>query len=171
MKDSRKWYALYTRPRFENKAYESLIQLGFEAYLPKYKTIRQWSDRKKKMELPLIPSYCFVKIRPQEYYKPMEAYGVVKHIWFDNAPAPLKDTDILAMRMICEANYDFELVTTDFKPGTPIMVKQGPFKGVEGEVIEFSGKQQVLIKIESINHGFLLKISPNFIESAASELK
>ena len=56
------WYAIYTNSRAEKKVEERLIKEGFEAYCPTYTTVKQCSDRKKKVILPLIPSYIFAMI-------------------------------------------------------------------------------------------------------------
>ncbi|MBN2682666.1 MAG: UpxY family transcription antiterminator [Bacteroidales bacterium] len=165
MNDNRRWYALYTRPRFEAKTLDSLLKLGFEAYLPTYKTLRQWSDRKKMVTLPLFPSYCFVRIRPEEYYKPLAAYGVVRHIKFENVPVPLPDSDIETMRIICEGKMNFEVTKAVFEPGTPVIINQGSLKGLNGEFVRNSGKRKFLIRINAINHGILVEINPNFVDS------
>lgn len=164
MDNNMRWFALYTRPRFEVKVYESLKKLGLEAYLPTYKTIRQWSDRKKKIELPLFTSYCFVRIRPEEYYKPMEAYGVVRHIWFNNIPTPIRDEEIVSIRRICEGNYELEVITLDYEFGTPVIIKQGSLQGLQGEYIKRAGKNKLLIRVDAINHGVLVTIDKAFIE-------
>ena len=55
------WFALYTRPKAEKKVEERLSLAGFDSFLPLQTVIKQWSDRKKKVEIPLINSYVFVK--------------------------------------------------------------------------------------------------------------
>ena len=59
-KQNKKWYVLYTKPRHEIKALERLTQNGFEVYCPMKTTLKQWSDRKKKVSEPLLPSYLFI---------------------------------------------------------------------------------------------------------------
>ena len=62
------WYAVYTKPRSEKKLADRLNEHGIEAYLPLRKTLKQWSDRKKMVEEPLITSYVFVNITNENYF-------------------------------------------------------------------------------------------------------
>ncbi|NJK87221.1 MAG: hypothetical protein HC906_15810 [Bacteroidales bacterium] len=65
---SKRWYAVYTRSRAEKKVYEELLRIKVEAYLPIISTLKQWSDRKKKVNEPLIRSLCFRKILPKKIF-------------------------------------------------------------------------------------------------------
>ena len=57
------WYVIYVRYRQEKRIFRDLQLLNIEAFLPTVTTEVQWSDRKKKIEKPLIPSYIFVNIQ------------------------------------------------------------------------------------------------------------
>ena len=83
-----KWYALYTKPRAEKKVSSELDFRGFENFLPLQTTIKQWSDRKKKVEIPLFNSYIFVRIDLEKYYyKILEIPGIVKFVKFGKEDA------------------------------------------------------------------------------------
>src|SRR5690554_7279042 len=77
-----KWYALYTRPRNEKKVVQGLTSLGIEVYCPMVTEVRQWSDRKKKVALPLIPSYVFVRIAETKRSMVFEVPGVVRYLYW-----------------------------------------------------------------------------------------
>ena len=70
------WNVLYTTPRAEKKVYNRLVEMDIETYLPLYKTIRQWSDRKKKVEVPLFNSYIFVRSSEKQRFEILSVYGV-----------------------------------------------------------------------------------------------
>jgi transcriptional antiterminator RfaH len=163
MKETNKWFALYTKPRFEKKASEDLHALGIENYLPTYKTIRQWSDRKKMVELPLFPSYCFVSIQPSKYLEPLKANGVIKFVWFNNKPVPIPDKEIEAIKILCGSQLPLELSSIDFAPGQKVIVSQGVLSGIEGEYVKNSGKKKILVRINSINHGVIVSINPEYV--------
>jgi len=84
-----KWYAIYTRPRAEKQVYQRLTESGVETYLPMQKTIRQWSDRKKIVEKPLLSSYLFVKTKPKSFPVVYKVFGVVKFVSFEGQPVPI----------------------------------------------------------------------------------
>ena len=158
-----KWYPLYTKPRFEKKADLHLKILGFESFLPTYKTLRQWSDRKKKVELPMFPSYCFVRVHPKNYLEPLKAYGVVKYIWFNGKPIPVEDKIIESIKKVCAGENEIDVTTFNYDRGQKIRIKHGPLLGVEGEYVEQSGKHKLLIWVDVIHQGVLVTINPDNI--------
>src|ERR1700744_6665019 len=79
-----KWYPVYTNPRAEKKAYQALLNKGIETYLPLHRQLKQWSDRKKWVEEPLIKSYLFVKIAEQQQTEVLMTRGVSRFIYFSN---------------------------------------------------------------------------------------
>ncbi|MBA4322955.1 MAG: antitermination protein NusG, partial [Odoribacter sp.] len=78
--EEEKWYALYTRPRAEKQVYQRLTDAGVETFLPLQKTFRQWSDRKKMVEKPLLSSYIFVKTKSKKFPVVYKTPGVVKFV-------------------------------------------------------------------------------------------
>jgi transcription antitermination factor NusG len=81
------WYAVYTKPRSEKKLADLLNDKGIEAYLPMRRTLKQWSDRKKMVDEPLITSYVFVHVFRKNYFEVLNTPGAVKYIWFCGKPA------------------------------------------------------------------------------------
>ena len=82
MENTFHWYAVYTKPRNEKKLAERLNGKGIEAYLPMRRTLKQWSDRKKMVDEPLISSYVFVNVLQEHYFEVLNTPGAVKYIWF-----------------------------------------------------------------------------------------
>lgn len=163
MEDKTKWFALYTKPRFEKKACEDLKSKGFESYLPTYKTLRQWSDRKKMVELPLFPSYCFVNINPSDYHEPLQAQGIIKYVWFENKPMPIPEKEIESIKILCGSMLPLELSPINLSVGQKVIITNGALSGIEGEYVKNSGKRKVLVRINSINHGVIVNIDSEFV--------
>ena len=158
MADNKSWFALYTRPRHEQRVYEELVEMGVEVYLPMHKVLRQWSDRKKWVTVPLFRSYCFVRIAPEKYMIPLKAYGAVRYIYYDGKPALVRDHEIETIRMICDSDYQIEVVERDFCKGERITINSGPLCGMEGEFIENAGKKKILVRVDAINHALLVSV-------------
>ena len=78
--DNKKWLVLYTKPRNEKKVAERLTKNGFEVYCPLIKTLRQWSDRKKKVEIPMFSSYVFIHIDEKNRQLPLYDQGVMNYV-------------------------------------------------------------------------------------------
>jgi transcription antitermination factor NusG len=158
------WYAVYTKSRQEKALEQRLTETGIEAYVPIQKVVRQWSDRKKLVEVPLIRSYCFVKIHMTRYYDVLNTPGAVRYIWFSGKPAAIPDRQIDILKVITGANIPVDVIPSGFKPGARVRITAGPMTGIEGELIRLAGKNKVVIRIEHLNQAIALTISPMILE-------
>src|SRR4030042_6761553 len=102
------WFAAYTRSRAEKAVARELEKQHINYYLPLYKTIRQWSDRKKKVEEPLIRSYIFVHITDKEYRKVLETSGVVNIVHFSGKPVSIPDWQIDNLKILMGAEVPLD---------------------------------------------------------------
>ena len=158
------WYALYTRSRNEKKVTERLIEKGIEAYVPLHKVLHQWSDRKKWVEEPLIRSYVFVKILQDQYYEVLNTPGAVRYIFFSGKAATIPDRQIDLLMLITGQNTDAILIQNTFQPGTKVKVIGGPLSGLQGELLHSSGKHNVVVRIDHLDHSINLTISSGLLE-------
>lgn len=92
------WFAIYTRPKNEKKVVEGLEKLGVEVYCPMVTEIKQWSDRKKKVEIPLIKSYVFVNIEEKNRNIVFEVPGVVRYLFWLGKPAVIQEQEIEVLK-------------------------------------------------------------------------
>jgi transcriptional antiterminator RfaH len=157
--NGRRWYAVYTRSRTEKKVIEQMDANGYEAYLPLVKTIRQWSDRKKKVEVPLISCYVFVHVSEAEYYKILSTPGVVRYVTFEGKAAPIPDLQIDTMKKAIEGNLNIEATTKKITPGQMVKIIFGPLNGMEGELLKWNNKHNLIIRLNNI--GYTLKVKIN----------
>ena len=100
--DSKKWFVIYTKPRTEIKVSQRLSVLGIENYMPTRMEIRQWSDRKKKILVPLLPSMVLVNIHEKEVNKVFEVAGVVRYLFENQKRAKISNEEVLAMQYYLE---------------------------------------------------------------------
>ncbi len=159
------WYALYTKSRQEKKVYAELLNAGLTAYLPLETKIRQWSDRKKKVEEPMIRSYVFVQTCEKEYYDVLNIKGAVRYVTFEGKAAAIPDWQIEAMQKMVEYNEPHHYSGELFLKGEKISIQAGPLKGYEGEIVKDNkGKNKIIIRIENIGYSLV-------VESTASAVK
>lgn len=161
---SPQWYAVYTRSRFEKRLMELLIEKGIEAYVPLRKVLKQWSDRRRLVEEPIIRSYCFVRVGEKEYYEVLNTPGAVRYIWFSGKPAPIPDRQIEILKIITGSDVEVDCLPDTFQPGIKVMVNAGPLTGLTGELVNISNKKRVIIRIDQLNQVITLSISPLLIE-------
>ena len=140
------WYALYTKPRSEKKVADKLAQSGIEVYCPMVIQIKQWSDRKKKTETPLIPSYVFVNIEEKNRNNVFDIPGVVRYLFWLGKPAIIREVEILALKESLKETLS-SVEIADYKTGDTINIPEGPFKGQEGIIKEVKkNKLQLVLK-------------------------
>ncbi|WP_057954874.1 UpxY family transcription antiterminator [Salinivirga cyanobacteriivorans] len=142
------WYAVYTRPRSEKKTHQMLLERGIETYLPLIKTLRQWSDRKKRVELPLIPSYVFVNIEEKNYRSVLEVDGALGFITFERKKVPIPERQMKALMGIVEHGLDVEATAANIHSGDKVRIGSGPLRGTQGEVVDIAGKNRFVLRID-----------------------
>ena len=161
----RRWYAIYTRARTEKKVDRLLRDGGVESFLPMRKMLKQWSDRKKWVEEPLLRSYIFVHISEKEYFEVIRTMGVVRFITFSGVAAAIPDWQIESLKILIGGNSDFEMVRERLSPGDPVEVVSGPLAGFRGEMVEWKGKKAVMLKIESIGLALTVSVALSSIKA------
>ncbi len=160
----KRWYALYTKSRAEKKVEKELLAKGIEAYLPLEKRLKQWSDRKKWVEEPLIRSYIFVRINKKEMQKALYTPGILTFVTFEGKPAPIPDKQIQTIKDIVSSEEKFEVTSDKFKIGEKVEVTQGNLQGLEGEMVKHLNKFKVLIRLEVIDQNLLVNINPSYLK-------
>lgn len=158
------WYAIYCRSRREKEVERDLIEDGFEAYLPKIKKQRVWSDRKKWVEMPLFPSYCFVRVSNKEYYKVLQHDAIVKYVSFGGVASVIRDSHIEAIRRVLGENLDFELTSRKFRPGQVVEIGVGPMAGCCGEIVRIAGKKNLLLRVGETGYSLLVNVPVGYLE-------
>ncbi len=159
------WYAVYTRPRNEKKVYAALDAEGIQVFLPLIKNLKQWSDRKKWVEEPLFRSYLFVHIPPNQYYKVLNVFGVVRYITFEGKAVAVPPQQILAIKQYINDGEILQEGEKNFAAGDKVEIFRGALKGLTGNLIKIQGKQKVKIEIESIGHSITITIPPSYLRT------
>jgi transcription antitermination factor NusG len=158
------WYAIYVRSRYEKKVYQQLQDKGLTSFLPLIETIRQWSDRKKKVEEPLVRGYVFVKINyHKEHVKVLETEGVVKFIGIGKNPSVISERDIDWLKRLCREPEAIGSTVTTIPVGRKVRVLAGPFKDLEGIVRKEGREDRLVVYFESIMQGVEITILPEML--------
>ena len=127
------WFAIYTRPKNEKKVVEGLEKLGVEVYCPMVTQVKQWSDRKKKVEAPLINSYVFVNIEDKKRNIVFEVPGVVRYLFWLGKPAVIQEHEIDLLKASLKGIFS-SVEVNGIQPGDNLTISNGPFQGKEGVV-------------------------------------
>ncbi len=164
MEPEKKWYALYTKPRWEKKIDSVLIRKGIESWCPLQKVERQWSDRKKIIEDPLFKSYVFVRIAPDERTKVLMTDGVLNFVHYLGKPAIIKDAEVDTIKKyLAEKDASIAILSEEgFQNEMKIKVNHGVFMGNEGTVIR-GGKKKVYVKLESLGQVMVVEFPAEYL--------
>ena len=102
------WYVLHTKPRSEKKVEEKLLYLGINAYCPKKTEIKFWSDRKKKIEVPVLPSMVLVKLKDNDINRVFESQGVIRYMFWMGKRAVVRQSEIDILKNYSDGNYNLK---------------------------------------------------------------
>lgn len=157
------WYAIYTKPRHEKKVYQQLIEKNIVAFVPMTKSLRQWKDRRKWVEMPLFTSYVFINILLKNKLDALETHGVVKMVAFGGVPASIPDWQIEQLKKVISQPESLRLEQY-LKEGDTVEVIEGPLKGVKGYLREIRGETRVAILIDGIYQSASFEVQKHFVK-------
>jgi len=149
------WYVVYTKPKWEKKVAEKLSQIGIECYCPLITQVKEWSDRKKKVEVPLFNSYVFVQLDDNNRNSVFQIAGVIRYLFWLGKPAIVKDGEIDIIKKSLKAPNISDISVTSIQVGDRIKLESGVFSNQDAIVQEISNTYYTLV-LESL--GCVLKI-------------
>jgi transcription antitermination factor NusG len=159
-----KWYALYTAPRHEKSVALQIEKRGIACFLPRYRSVRRWKDRRKELELVLFPSYVFVRMALQNRLQVLQLPGVVRLVSFNGQPATLPEDEIEVLRN--------RLSGGRFEPhpylrvGRRVRVRSGPMQGLEGIIQRTSDRCRLIFSVDLIMRSVAVEVDEADVELA-----
>lgn len=159
--ETKKWFALYTKPRHEFKALEQLEEIDIITYLPRITVTKQWSDRKKKVTEPLFKSYIFINSTELERNYALTRDAIIKTIYFDGKPAVIPEQEMDSIKKMLESPEKIQVFNGIVK-GVIVKIDSGPFEGIEGIVHSVSDDENTLsVSIQLLNRTISVSIPGN----------
>ncbi len=158
-----RWYALYTKPRAEKKVRQRLEEKGFTVYLPLKEEKREWSDRTKIVEIPLLRSYIFVYIPLVDSLPVLQTNGVIGFVNFKREYAPIPEYQIETLKKSLEVVSNLEPVDY-FQQGQLVKVIRGPLEGAIGRVKVIKNRSKLIISLDALQSSYGINIHPGDVE-------
>lgn len=158
------WYALYTCPRHEKRVAEEIERRNITCYLPVYRSMRRWKDRRKEVEFALFPGYVFVQMALENKLRVLELTGAVRLVSFNGRPAvvPANDIETLQSRL---AGAKIE-PHPYLRAGRRVRVRSGPMEGLEGIVVRRKDSCRIVFSIELIQRSVAVEVDQADLEPA-----
>jgi len=164
MGETSKWYVMYTAPRAEKKVAQRLTENGLEVFLPMVEEIRQWSDRKKKVQKALFNGYLFVKTTKDKLWESLQVQGAVKFVNFSGVHATVRDEEITMIQRVLDTGVAVEVEATEIEPGEKVNILGGPLQGFSGECVQKGNKDYFVIRIPGIMQTIMVNLPRKYLE-------
>ncbi|MBO9200842.1 MULTISPECIES: UpxY family transcription antiterminator [Niastella] len=163
MDTNKKWYAVYTRPRWEKKVADLLGRKHIEHYCPMNKIVRQWADRKKLVLEPLFTSYVFVHTTLQEHLTIKQTEGILNFVYWLGQPAVIRDEEIDTIKQFLDEYHNVQLEKINVNMHDRVRISSGPLMAQEGEVIEVRSKT-VKVQLPTLGYAMTAEVEKNNVE-------
>lgn len=163
----------YVQSCLEKKTAQRLAAMGIECYLPVQSEIRQWSDRRKRVERLVIPMMIFVHVTPQERPLPLSLQAVSRYMVLrgESTPAVIPDEQMDRFRFMLDYSPEaVEMCSTPLAPGDAVKVIKGPLAGLEGELITVNGKSKVAVRLDMLGCAHV-DVPIGFVEKKGEEME
>ncbi len=159
------WRVFYTRARAEKKCEQRLSDRRIDVLVPKKREVRQWSDRKKEVEVPLFRNYLFARVNEKDRLRVLETTGVVRCVHFHGEPARLRDETIEQLKTTQSAPDRLSVVDLRPQVGETVTITDGPesLRGLTGEVREHRGQTAVLVRVDAIRQAVKVEVPADWV--------
>ena len=152
-----RWFAIWTRSRHEHMVREQLERKGYEAFLPTIPKWSRWKDRKKKIDWPLFPGYCFARFDAHDRLPVVKCTGVVNIVASDGEISPIPDVEIDGIRKLVESDLQYDPCPL-ISEGMLVEVTHGPLKGVIGRLSRKGAHARLVLAVDLIGQAVSVEV-------------
>jgi len=160
------WYAVYTRANHERRVADQMADREIEHFLPEYRSVRRWKDRKVRLQMPLFPGYVFVHLALRNRLRVLQVPGVARLVGFNGHPAPVPEAEVTRIRKFLDQGLRAE-PHPYLTVGRRVRLKSGPLAGTEGILLRRKGNFRVVISIELILRAVTVDVDLTDVEALA----
>lgn len=156
----KRWHVVYSAPKAEMKVDREFQELGLETFCPTQIVVRQWSDRRKKVEKVLFTSYVFVRCNFRDYENIYQVQGFVRFVYYLGKHAIVRDEEIDNIKIFLEQVTDDSIT---FVRDEKVRIAEGPLEGRTG-IVEKIGKNKIMIRIEQLGMSLVAEVHKNKVK-------
>ena len=164
MQEAPAWYAIWTRSRHEQVVREQLQRKGLEAFLPTITKWSRWKDRKRQIDWPLFPGYCFARFSGADRLPVLKCTGVVNIVSFDGDIAPIPAHEIDGIRRLVESDLQFDPCPL-IREGMMVEVTHGPLKGVVGRLVRKGSHARLVLSVDLIGQAVSVEVDASDVKA------
>jgi transcription antitermination factor NusG len=158
-----RWHALYTRHQHERLVAHALTGKGFDIFLPQYRAIHRWKDRRKELEVPLFPNYVFIQGGLDRMLNILTTPGVHSLVSWGGRPADIPQDEIDAVRRLVESPLRIQ-PHPYIKCGDRVRIKSGPLEGIEGILVRSKSAYRLVLSVEMLSRSAAVEVDASMVE-------
>ena len=158
MREDPAWYAVWTRSRHEQVVREQLERKGLETFLPTFTRWSRWKDRKKKIDWPLFPGYCFARFDLADALPVLKCAGVVNIVSFEGKPAPIPEYELDSIRLLVGSELQYDPCPL-IREGMMVEVVHGPLQRVVGRLVRKDAQHaRLMLSVDLIGQAVSVEV-------------
>ncbi len=160
-----RWFAVYTNYKREKLVHRLLTQKGIHSYLPLQKVVRRYTRKIKRLEIPLISCYIFVKIVKGQYVPVLETEHVLRFVRFSRNLISIPEEEIDIIRRVVGEGIEVEAQPTsdDFAEGDEVEIISGNLTGLHGKLVSIEGKNRFVVDLETMGYSLKMNVEPSLL--------
>jgi transcription antitermination factor NusG len=164
VRDPVQWFAIWTRSRHEQVVRDQLERKRVEAFLPTIPRWSRWKDRRKKIDWPLFPGYCFARFDPEDSLPVLKVPGVVSIVSFEGKPAPIPEYELDSIRLLVASDLQFDPCPL-IHEGMMVEVVHGALKGVVGRLMRKDTKRaRLVLSVDLIGQAVSVEVDAAYVK-------
>ena len=167
LSEESRWHALYVRSRHEKSVHAQLDGKSEDVFLPLYSTKRKWADRWKTVTLPLFPGYVFCRFDANTRSSVLATSGVIDLVRIGTQPAAIHEHEIEAIQRVVSSSLQAE-PCADLITGAPVMLSEGPLKGMSGTLMEVRKSLRLVVSVELLRRSVLVEIDRDWVITSSA---
>jgi len=151
------WFAIWTRSRHEQVVRDQLLRKQIDVFLPTVTRWSHWKDRRKQIDWPLFPGYCFARFDPKHRMPVLKCTGVVNIVSNEGEPAAIPEQEIEGIRLLVESELAYDPCPF-IREGMMVEVTHGPLKGVCGRLLRKDAHARLILSVDLIGQAVSVEV-------------
>jgi transcription antitermination factor NusG len=156
------WFAILVRTGREKSANLLLENAGYECFLPVSKSTRQWSDRTKRMEVPLFPGYLFCRMNPHNRLTVLMTPGVLQIVGVGKTPIPVEEDEMQAIRRVQNSGLS-AMPWPYLQIGNVAQILEGPLRGLTGIVVKIKSGMKLVLSVSLLQRSVAVEVDRSWV--------
>ena len=157
------WFAIWTRSRHEKRVRDQLEKKAVDVFLLTIGRWSYWKDRKKKVDWPLFPGYCFARFDSDDRLTVLKCDGVVSIISNNGLLSAIPDVEIKSVRQLVDSQFAYDPCPL-IREGEMVKVTHGPLKGVVGRLTRKGAHARLVLSVDLIGQAVSVEVDASDVK-------